>query len=439
MKTFIAIALAALMSFAAAYMFASNRRGAEHAAEMAAVQADWQKQRQRLEEELQKAKNRTPRVEEVTSEVEVKVAESRDPQQMIDNLIALKPDRETDMTTRQRRIVHEFENLIDLGPAALPAIERFLKLNQEIELGRPPKPPSETMTEKQQIDTVRRAESRDRYEEVRRSTRMKLPDGDFSYPTSLRLGLMEVLYRIGDAEAERILAETLRSAVRGYEVVWMTAWLEKLAEGRYRDLATAVAKDLLRNPVVIPGGSREDKYSKTHLYTVLDHFNDTSFISEARKRLIGPDGKLDQSAVAYLKSSLNENVLPAVLSVYQDTRLTSSTDKARLLGITQHYYGSHPQADELFRTLLTSANDSDKRNKYYAVSGLDGGGYSADGRAAIPKDPQVIQRRLALLESVKNVELDKRTLDMMERTYKNLQKLANGESLSSRGSSRVGR
>ena len=51
----------------------------------------------------------------------------------------------------------------------------------------------------------------------------------------------------------------------------------------------------------------------------------------------------------------------------------------------------------------------------------------------------MIQRRLALLESVKNVELDKRTLDMMERTYKNLQKLANGESLSSRGSSRVGR
>ena len=160
MKSFIAIALAALMSFAVAYVFASNRRAAEHAAEMAVVQADWKQQRQRLEEDLRKAKNRTPRVEEVTKEVQVKVAEWRDPQQMIDNLIALKPDRETDMTQRQRRIVHQFESLIDLGPAALPAIERFLKLNQEVELGRPPKPPSGTMTEKQQLDYARKAESR---------------------------------------------------------------------------------------------------------------------------------------------------------------------------------------------------------------------------------------------------------------------------------------
>ena len=437
MKSFIAIALAALMSFAVAYVFASNRRAAEHAAEMAVVQADWKQQRQRLEEDLRKAKNRTPRVEEVTKEVQVKVAEWRDPQQMIDNLIALKPDRETDMTKRQRRIVHEFESLIDLGPAALPAIERFLKLNQEIELGRPPKPPSGTMTEKQQFDYVRKTATRMRYEEIHRSVKGKLPDGDFSYPPSVRFGLMEVLFRIGDAEAERILAETLRSAVRGYEVLWLTAWLEKLEKGKYRDLATAVAKDLLRNPVAIPDGAREDKYSKPHLYNVLKYFDDTSFTSEARKRLIGSDGTLDQSAVSYLKTSLKENMVPVLISAYNDNRLTNSADKGRLLGIAQHYYGSHPQADGLFRSLLTSANESDKRNKYYAISGLDGGGYGTDGRAVIPKDPQVIQKRLALLESVKHVELDKKTLDMMERTYKNLQKLANGEDLRSGSSSRM--
>lgn len=436
MKTLIAVALAALMSFAAAYVFASKRRAAEHSAQMAAVEADWKKQKRRLEEDLKKAKNRAPRVEEITRQVEVKVAESRDPQQLIDNLIALKPDWNTDMTRRQRLINHQFEGLIELGPAALPAIEGFLKLNQEIELIRPPRPLSDTLTEQQKYAVFVKRESSQRAQETSRSARMRLPSGDFSRPPSLRLGLMEALYRIGDAEPERILAETLRSAVRGYEAVWLTSWLEKLAAGKYRDLATAVAKDLLRNPVAIPGGSYEDRFSKTYLYTVLAHFDDTSFVSEARKQLIGSDGALDPSAIAYLKTSLKESVVPVLLSAYNDTRLTNGTDKRRILGIGQKFFGSHPQADELFRIVLASKSESDSRNKYYAISGLDGGGISTDGRAPVPKDPQVIQRRLALLESVKNVELDKRTLDAMESAYKNLKKLANGESLNS-GTSRL--
>lgn len=431
MKTFIAIALAALMSFAAAYVLASNRRAAEHSAEMAAVEADWKKEKRRLEEDLRKAKNRAPRVEEITRRVEVKVVESRDPQQLIDSLIALKPDWNTDMVRRQRLINHQFEGLIELGPAALPTIERFLKLNQEIELIRPPRPPAENQTDQEKYALVLKGESSQRAQEASRSARMRLPSGDFSKPPSLRLGLMEALYRIGGGEAERILAETLRSSVRGFEVVWLTSWLEKISAGKYRDLATAVARDLLRNPVAIPGGAYEDRFSRTHLYTVLDHFDDASFTSEARKRLIGPAGNLDQSAIAYLKTSMKENVVPVLLSVYNDMRLTNSMDKRRILGIGQKYFGSHAQADELFRVVLASRSESDNRNKYYAISGLDGGGISTDGRTPVPKDPQVIQRRLALLESVKNIELDKRTLDTMERTYKNLKKLANGESLSS--------
>ena len=438
MKTVVAVILAAALSFAVAYGFASNRRAAEFAAEKAAMEANWAKSRQALEDDLRAARTRAPRVEEITREVEVQAAPARqDPQALIDKLITLKPDAKTDMTTRQRQIVHQFEGLIDLGPNALPAIEAFLKLNQDVAFSRPPRPRSENMTEQQQAEAERRQESRDRWEEIRRSTRMRLPDGDFTNPPSVRLGLMEAAFRIGGDEAERILAETLHSAVRGYEVAWLTAWLEDMAKGKYRDLATAVAKDLLLNPVAIPGGSREDQFATSHLYTVLEYFNDATFTDDARKLLVTADGRLDQTAVAYLKSTLKENAVPVLLSAYNDPRLTSSTDKGRILGISQPYFGSHPQADELFRNLMLSGDKADVRNKYYAVAGLDGGGFSTDGRAPVPKDPQVIQRRLALLESVKEVEMDKRTLDMMERTYKNLQKLANGEKLDDgRGRSR---
>ena len=61
-----------------------------------------------------------------------------------------------------------------------------------------------------------------------------------------------------------------------------------------------------------------------------------------------------------------------------------------------------------------------------------GGGLSDFGRNPTPKDKTLIQERMSLLRSIGDVEMDSKTLDLVEKTYKNLEKLANGEGLSSK-------
>lgn len=433
MKTLIAIVLVATLAFAGAYVFVSSQRAAEHAAEKAAMQDAWRKTREGLENDLRKARNRTPRVEEVTREVEVRVAEKRDPQLLIDELIALKSQRGMAREVWQREIIHKFEGLAEIGQPSLPAIKGFLAVNQDVQYGRSAEDEEKELA--RQAVSLKPGEAKkreiagDRTTEFFRSVRMKLPDGTFLNPPSLRLGLMEVAYRIGGPEAELLLAETLRAAVRGVEVAWLTAWLEKIEKGKYRELAVAVASDLLTHPVSIPGGSRDDRLARSYLFTVLNHFGDRSFIAEARKQLINAEGRLDQSIAAYLESTLGEQAMAVVLQAYNDPRLEGGLERARLVSMGMQHFGTNPQANEMFRTLVGSGSKDDGWNRYFAIASLDGGGMPRVNDQPVPSDPRVIQSRLELIESVQEVELDPKALDLMTRTYQNLQALSRGESI----------
>lgn len=433
MKTAIAIALAGTLAFAAAYVFVSSQRAAEHEAEKAAMEAAWKKTREGLENDLQKAKarNRTPRVETVTRDVEVRVDEELDPQKLIDELIALKSQSGLEREVWQREIIFRFEGLAQIGRPSLPAISAFLKLNQDVQYSRSAEEEqkaAEKIAKSQKPGEAKKRQiAGDRTAEFFRSVRMKLPDGTFLNPPSLRLGLMEVAYRIGGAEAELLLAQTLRSAVRGVEVAWLTAWLEKVEKGKYRDLAVAVAADLLSHPIEIPGGSRDDRLARSYLFTVLNHFGDQSFVAEAKTQLIRADGRLDQSIAAYLESTLGENAMPVILQAYNDPRLEGGRERSRLVSMGMDHFGSNPQANEMFRTLVGSGSKEDAYNRYFAIASLDGGGFPRISDQEIPEDPRVIQSRLELIESVQEVELDPKTLDLMTRTYQNLQALSRGE------------
>ena len=217
--------------------------------------------------------------------------------------------------------------------------------------------------------------------------------------------------------------------MRGVEVAWLTAWLEKIEKGKYRELAVAVASDLLTHPVSIPGGSRDDRLARSYLFTVLNHFGDRSFIAEARKQLINAEGRLDQSIAAYLESTLGEQAMAVVLQAYNDPRLEGGLERARLVSMGMQHFGTNPQANEMFRTLVGSGSKDDGWNRYFAIASLDGGGMPRVNDQPVPSDPRVIQSRLELIESVQEVELDPKALDLMTRTYQNLQALSRGESI----------
>jgi hypothetical protein len=110
-----------------------------------------------------------------------------------------------------RQAVYWLEELALAGPAALPAIGEFLARYEDADLAA------------------------DQFQS--RSTRER-PPLDFALPPSLRFGLFNVLRRIGGADAEKILAESLARTGRGVEVAYLAGALQEMAPDKYRQALT---------------------------------------------------------------------------------------------------------------------------------------------------------------------------------------------------------
>lgn len=97
-----------------------------------------------------------------------------------------------------------------LGPPALPALRRFLASDRDVAESAPGKAPRD-------LKALSEA----------------------WVPLSLRVGLFDLVRRIGAPEAESILAENLTRTRRGLEVAYLVHLLEELAPGKYWEVAPA--------------------------------------------------------------------------------------------------------------------------------------------------------------------------------------------------------
>lgn len=325
MKALIAALLVGGVFIAATASFVANREAVRHQAALAHAQAQWAEEKAQLEAALKKAKGRTVTVETpapaAPAPAVVTVTAKPDPEAIIARLLAFKsatPGQSQPPNRQLKRVLHEFESLVDAGEAALPAIRAFLARNEDVELqGGTPKG------------------SRDG----------NVPT-DFLLPPSLRLGLFDALRRIGGAQAEALLADVLRTTARGVEVAYLARVLEEIAPGKHRDTAIAAAKDLLANPVA--EAAALDKNDRNYLYGVLAFFNDASQVAAAQGQLLAASGSLDRAALKYLERSLGEQVVPVVAQAYLDPRVTDPAVKEPLVRSALAFVGVNDQALQVF-------------------------------------------------------------------------------------------
>jgi hypothetical protein len=143
-----------------------------------------------------------------------------------------------------RPLIADLEKLVALGPAAVPAIRDFLQQNQDAVFEAKGPPPCKGPKWKR----------------------------DTAPPASLRAGLIDSLKRIGGPEAEQLLAETLTTTGRGYEVLIIAHALEGMAPGKYRDAVVSTAQTLLANMPPGDQPTRLDRMSKDYLNDVVREY-----------------------------------------------------------------------------------------------------------------------------------------------------------------------
>ena len=429
MKTLLLILLTAGATFAAAYLIVSTQQASRAKLQLAAAQANWDKEKMDLEAELASAQNQPVQqniaVTPAAQEQNIRLT----PEQIIEKLVTIHPSG-AERNRNLRLIVYYLESLVEWNTAALPAIDNFLARNEDVDYTV-----DETALDAADQPAQNQGGPGGRNNrggpggrggndlwQFRRGGEMRT---DFVFPPSLRLGLVDVLKAIGGEEAEKVLASTLESTGRGLEVAYITRILEQMAPGKYRELAVNVAKDLLLHPLESNTGSRLDNNTKSYLFGVLSFYNDGSFAEYAKAMLVGEDGRIDRTALDYINSTLKELAVPTLYDAYNNPSLTNFWEKARLGESILNYVGNNQTANQLLADIVNNS-DLDDRMKMMAIIRLAGGGFGPF-QTESPSDPALIQSRIGVIQGIlRQPSLNPQVAVAANRTLENLQTLASG-------------
>jgi hypothetical protein len=219
--------------------------------------------------------------------------------------------------------------------------------------------------------------------------------GDFVFPPSLRLGLLEVVKNIGGPDAEALLAAELKSSGRGVEVAYLAGVLQEGGGTRYREAALGAARELLAMPLTTRAANSLDRSDREYLYGVLTAAGDASYLPEARRQLLLPDGRVDRGALSYLQAMLREGVVALADQAWADSRIAPA-EKEPLARAVLAYVGANAQAEDVYRRALSdpAMGDSQRQN---LIEDLNQAGFSE-----VKKSPAavvaLIESRLAVIE-----------------------------------------
>ena len=308
-----------------------------------------------------------PVVIEKEKRVAVPVKVTQSPEELLQSLAHIRIAPGSEQSRNTRLVIQHLENLIAIGPAALPAIREVLLRNEEVDYDSwiSPRPSRDG-----RFDTV------------------------FTVPPSLRFGLLDAVRRIGGEEGEALLAEVLEMTGRGAEVAYLARVLDKMAPGKYMQLAVNSARELLANAVPIGVSASYDKYDREYLYGVLAYFKDPSFAGEAQTQLTRADGSVDRGALKYLQQTLGEQALPVIAQVFQDPQVDTAK-KEPLARFALNYAGANSQATDLWlAAIMDTKLPVDHRREL--IEDLNDTGFE-NLKNLSPRDLDLITNRLDLI------------------------------------------
>lgn len=304
----------------------------------------------------------------------------------------------------ERRVQFLLESLMQQGDAAVPHIRAFLNKMEDVEF---------TVQRSEEEEGRGRGRGGDWTERLR--NRGRGSSLDFEQPPSLRIGLIDILKEIGGSSAEAALGEVLSKTARGFEVAYVAKAVRGLiGPDAFRDEALAAAHELLSDPVEVPNPSSFDRNAKRYLYSVLEMYNDQTFIQSAQGLLVREDGKIDDTVLDYLDDVGKEQAMDAIYQAFSSGNVTDRGDLSDLARAGLKYTGSNPQANQMFKDIMSS-DEYDVRVKWSALREMD----DAD-------DATTLQARLNLMQGIQAQE-DDATDKIVQMYTRQIEAKVNGE------------
>ena len=352
------------------------------------------------------------RITTVEKEKVITVTTSINPEEILQELITVRPGDDNRQQT-MRRVIHYMVGLTDAGEAAFPPIEEFLMQENPVD-----------------VEYEANAMAFDREQATAAEAKAKGEDGPQgrvsgfvrsgfgSYfmsrdilkqnrqlaPRSLRLGLLDVVADIGGNPAEAILAGVLAKTGRGLEVAYLDSLLEKIAGDAYRDKVLETAHLLLKHNTGKDAQSLFDETSRAYLFALLVKYRDATFVDIAKTQIITADGRVDGVVVNYLSSVLGEKAVSLLYAKINDKSLTDDGDKMALGDAILKHVGTNADSDKFFAEVITDEKLGPIR--FLALGHLVGGDNSE----------QTLRNRQNLIQSIKADSKDEGLNRMLDST-----------------------
>jgi len=384
MKYLIAIVVAAGLGFAAAYLMVSKPNSTpkqvENADPEAAVAAP-------------AAKPAAP-----------KNVPHNTPVDVLQKLTKLNPSATKDPARTVRQIIHHLETLTDAGEDAIHPISAFIATGVDLDYILSDSPgngaPFWNWHSGQPIFS------------------------GLVLPPSLRLSLVDVLRNIGGENAETALGVILATSSRPVEVAYVAVVLEKMAPGKYREVALASAKRLLEDPAHTNAHTPLDAHADANLYGVLNMNGDNSLVEAAQAKLM-VNGRYDADAGKYLVNALKGQAMPVLAKLYPTA---TAEDKNVINNQAFNYVGNSAEANTIFKSwILDNTVDSGAQAIYAKPRStfveLLAGGNQGFFHAPVPTDPAVISDRINLLNDINGQLPPSMLKEVVGQTIQKLQAL----------------
>ena len=283
-------------------------------------------------------------------------------EEIIDELMNVKLTSKN-RRAAERRVQFLFESLIQQGDAAVPHIRAFLNKMEDVEFT------VQRSDEEEEGRGRGRGRGNDWAERLR--GRARGSSLDFEKPPSLRIGLMDVLKEVDGSSAEAALGEVLLKTARGFEVAYVAKTVRSMiGPDAFRDEAVAAAHELLSDPIEVTNPNNFDRNSQRYLFSVLEMYNDQTFIQSAQGLLVREDGKIDGTVLDYLDDVGKEQAMDAIYQAFNGGQVTDRGDLSSLARAGLKYTGSNPQANQMFKDIMSS-DEYDMRVKWSALREMD--------------------------------------------------------------------
>jgi len=376
MKTWAWIIAALVLGWSMCFFTLSSIRKQELKDHASVSEARLRKQNDALRAE--NASLRNGKTQWIREEVKVgdSSGDSMEPDRILEALVRIHETSFADPKYRQWRIVYHLEQLVQQGEGAIPSIRQFLQRNEDVT-----------------FHSGRGSASRERGNPSLYRSRLQ-----FDFPPSLRLGLIEVLARIGGDAAETLLSEVLQVTGRGVEIAMATQVLEEMAPGKYVEEAVAAARELLSEPLKGEGELGVDANTRAYLFRLLSQYDDPAFLEQAKTQLILEDGRLDRQALSYVMEQEGEAALESVYNAFQNTAVLNLSDRLALAQRALEYVGDNDLANEVFNLLMRDAQIPGTLKSAIAEGIAVGNPFVT---AQAPESPDEIKTRMQLLETIR--------------------------------------